>query len=205
MEERRGNEVLYCKVPAEQNEWRINTEMNDKLILRYNASRVQPVRSIKWLSGFWEASNGFQVSGCGPCEADSLLDDFFSGTKWAEVTKLPWAWAALGGARSSRAHVTLKKTSPSPVSPWFRASAQLWPAARPLIPDLADIARFLQFPPKEAEVANITAHDFFLVSALCKAMGMFWSRTAPWASNITFIPFRNTYFLPDRPGKVKCW
>lgn len=53
MEERRGNEVLYCKVPAEQNEWRINTEMNDKLILRYKASRIQPVRSIKWLSSFW--------------------------------------------------------------------------------------------------------------------------------------------------------
>lgn len=78
---------------------------------------------------------------------------FFSGTKWTEVTELPWA-------RNRRAHGSLKQTSLSPVFCWFKAPAQHWPAARPLIPDWADITHSLQFPPKETEMVNIIAHNF---------------------------------------------
>lgn len=90
---------------------------------------------------------------------------FFSGTNWAEVTEIPWARAApaaQGSARSRRARGGLKQTSPSPVFCWFEASAQHWPAARALIPDWADTTQSLQFPPKEAEMANIITHNFFL-------------------------------------------
>lgn len=76
---------------------------------------------------------------------------FSSGTNWAEVAELSWA-------RSRRTYSRLNHASPSPVFCWLEAPAQHWHAAR-----LDRYHSLLQFPPKEAEVANRIAHDFFLV------------------------------------------
>lgn len=52
--------------------------------------------------------------------------------------------------------------SPHPKFCWFQTSVQPWPAARPLVPGCADTTHSLQFPPKEAEMANIIACNSFL-------------------------------------------
>jgi len=80
----------------------------------------------------------------------------------------------------------LEQTSPLPIFFWFEVPAQHCPAARLQTPDQADITHSLQFPPKEAEMANVIACSSFLawlVVGLARLEAMFWSRAAPWASN----------------------
>lgn len=135
--EGRGEGGVGCfSALAEQNKWRIN-------ILKYKP--LSGPACGKWPSVTWMwpmQSCLFTLSNILVLQKEQVWLNWHR--QGVEESKAGWIW------------------SPHPKFCWFQTSVQPWPAARPLVPGCADTTHSLQFPPKEAEMANIIACNSFL-------------------------------------------